>query len=67
MSEALKPCPFCGNKKQAFLKLDKDVYGNFFIRCFWCGAGGRLVSKAINAAYKKTAIAAWNMRKEAAE
>jgi Lar family restriction alleviation protein len=65
MSEALKPCPFCGNKKRALQKLDKDVHGNYFIRCLWCGAGGGLVSSAINVAYKKAAIAAWNRRKEA--
>lgn len=59
MSEELKPCPFCGNKK-IDLHIKLTSVGNYFVFCgteprYLCGIGPM----------KKTrdeAIAAWNRR-----
>lgn len=38
VSEKLKPCPFCGEKKD--LEFEKDSNGNWTVECACCGAIG---------------------------
>ena len=62
MSEALKPCPFCGGQD---IFVDEDDK-TFHCGCRKCGARTWYVWKwkIGNKQAKKSAIALWNTRKE---
>lgn len=54
MTEALKPCPFCGSKR---VNLDAEIQGGYYVECQDCWA-----SLSWSYQTEKEAAQAWNTR-----
>ena len=58
MSDAIAPCPFCGNATDFAVRTSTETNtGSQVVKCWGCGAWGPYGSS-----HKAMAIAAWNER-----